>query len=527
MNLGKIFSLRFALWISGLFIACCYSFISLPIHNNDANFYYKAAVLVSQGRFWDSVDIYYSPLLSWLMVPFLKVGFDFEESFRAVNFLAFLITWFLLLDFAKRFESGRFEYFLVSLLVFSHQIFFMSSLVTSDYLTAAIFTAIWIELYKGKCFASWRGVVKLGSLGGISYYSKSIALIIFVAVLPVAIIYHFLKTGKLTCQKDALLKGAAISSMAILLSMPWMVAISAKVGQPVFSGQQFMLFKVSKEGTPSGPWSAGFSPERVKYQKGIGEILRGRINTIKSAIQFLKKARFLFCSVNIVLYFYLACIGIGAAVAISNRTHLFLPSIFSLIYISLYLLAWGGRLRYYAPVIALLDLLSFYGFQVAIGSLVNLVKGYENPFLTKVVVMLIGLFPLFVLVANSLDASYKRAQLYNGNIVKKALKIRPLKNGKGKVAGNDYKGYAGLIALKLGREYGGVIEPYAVGDDPNALRRLVAENEISTIIWFGKPWKMLREVNFLKEYGPFSVKTGGKEEVFYIFELRKVKRSQG
>jgi hypothetical protein len=71
-----------------------FSFSALILHSCFINYsadtisYFQIARLYSTGEFYQAINAYWSPLLSWLMAPLLVAGFDSFTAFKFVNIIA-------------------------------------------------------------------------------------------------------------------------------------------------------------------------------------------------------------------------------------------------------------------------------------------------------------------------------------------------------------------------------------------------------------------------------------------------------
>jgi hypothetical protein len=70
--------------------------------NPDSLSYYMVAQKISVGSFNDAINAYWSPLFSWLMVPFILLGFKSLFAIRATQFLILLCFYILLRMFFKK-----------------------------------------------------------------------------------------------------------------------------------------------------------------------------------------------------------------------------------------------------------------------------------------------------------------------------------------------------------------------------------------------------------------------------------------
>ncbi|MBM80877.1 MAG: hypothetical protein CMJ78_09820 [Planctomycetaceae bacterium] len=151
--------------------------------NGDAISYIRNGLYITEGRFVDSISGYWSPLISWLIVPWLAAGFDQLIAARVTvaitGFLLVLASWFLL---HRMFPVSSIRSKVISTsLIALFSTYWCCHIITPDILlTACVFVylghAIEEELVK-----SPKRAFRIGIIGGICYLAKSYAFPFFLA----------------------------------------------------------------------------------------------------------------------------------------------------------------------------------------------------------------------------------------------------------------------------------------------------------------------------------------------------------
>ena len=122
------------------------------IFDGDSTGYLKVAEKIAKGELYNSINGTWSPLNSWLIVPFIKMGFNSIMAAKIVNgflgVVAALLCCRLTLDLGIRgyFKSGLIITLIVLLLHFSY------SKLCGDFLMLTAMIAYLLVVIKPDCF---------------------------------------------------------------------------------------------------------------------------------------------------------------------------------------------------------------------------------------------------------------------------------------------------------------------------------------------------------------------------------------
>ena len=192
------------LFISIVFLAVVAyrSRFNLP---HDAISYISIARYYAEGDFNYAVNGYWSPMISWLLVPFIKLGFDPRAAFATINLLSSLVVIFTGFKLLGKITSRIMPkvVFILAISVFLGSIIpsFHPDVLLTAWLVSFVFaqTYIYAKLVNP---VSIRQKVVLGfclaAVGAVGYFIKLFALPIFLASLMVApvIIYYATENSK-------------------------------------------------------------------------------------------------------------------------------------------------------------------------------------------------------------------------------------------------------------------------------------------------------------------------------------------
>ncbi|HEU5395558.1 MAG TPA: hypothetical protein VFV81_00225 [Verrucomicrobiae bacterium] len=191
--------------------------------NTDAVAYLQIAADYSTGKFGLAISDYWSPLFSWLLVPFLKAGWAPLAAARlvmiisAIVFLAGCHRFFAVVELAP--AMRRAGLWIAALLSLPWSI----ENITPDLLSAGLIAFAFAETIRSRAgLNAWLA----GLLWGAAYLGKSVALPL--GILTVAGVAAW------SWQKESLKRivaGAALAGLGIfLVAAPWIAVISVHDG---------------------------------------------------------------------------------------------------------------------------------------------------------------------------------------------------------------------------------------------------------------------------------------------------------
>jgi hypothetical protein len=224
------FRLRHRVWLPAILYAAC-GLILFPHYQNklypDTISYISIARKYLEGDFANAVNSYWAPLLSWGMVPLMRLGFDPLQAIKLVTIVAGVSTiiaadrlfdCFPILPWARR---------LALLALVPAVLYFSMSMPTPDLLLTASLTAYLAVICRDDYASRWTRGVLCGALGGLAYLSKHYALPFFVVHFCVLNAWHYRRSGR---HPAVALNAAAGLVTCAIVALPWIAALSAKHG---------------------------------------------------------------------------------------------------------------------------------------------------------------------------------------------------------------------------------------------------------------------------------------------------------
>lgn len=451
--------------------------------NPDANFYYTAALRVAEGRFRESIDPLYSPLLSWLMAPFVRAGIWAVDAFRIVNVAGLCGCLVLAAVFGERIGLSRAQNAALVLLSALHLAFLSVRLVTPDLLGAVPCLVATLILMRGSAFErSATATIQLGACIAAAYYLKNFQGFI----LGLAVVLHALSEawGRDPSARRAVLArtGAALGAAAALI-LPWIVATSVKAGTLVVAGQQLVfLGKVRL---------SDYSPDLDLHAL---QLLAQAGRTSPIAVDHhggdpLWALAYLFGSLDGLLVGTCGWLALAVGTVMcaprflrpSPERRRWSPALCLIVcQFTLYLAVWGPYFRYYVPALIPLYGAVIAGFSSAIRSCSRILEGRR----ARVFALIVGALPLLESAVLAARSAYAEMAAADNDAVWTAARVPVVAEARGILVGNGGDPRAGLLAAYLRRDYLNSIFPAQNPSAEITSARLRAWR-VAQVIWFG------------------------------------------
>ncbi len=157
----------------------------------DAVGYLSIAERVAKGDWYRSINGLWSPLNSWLLVPFIQSGFNAFMVAKALNFLLGGMVYFLSLSLLMPLVKSNFYKTLVSIALPIVLVYYVYLQIFADILQL-VFVLVFVHLYiRNKYFESTKLQVAAALTLAIAYYAKAYSLpfYLFVQVFSIILIY--------------------------------------------------------------------------------------------------------------------------------------------------------------------------------------------------------------------------------------------------------------------------------------------------------------------------------------------------
>ncbi len=189
--------------------------------------YFAVALQYAKGNFSNAINGFWPPLISWLLIPFIKLGVTPLLGARIIN----LVTGLFLL-IGVRALSYRFEITerLRNIILFSFIPIVLSytTLIFPDLLLLCILVFYLSIIFNSKYPDRVYYGVLCGLLGAIAYFSKHYAFPFFISHFLLLNILHYLRNTTEATKKNVLRNAIVGIALFSLISGVWVAMISSK-----------------------------------------------------------------------------------------------------------------------------------------------------------------------------------------------------------------------------------------------------------------------------------------------------------
>lgn len=220
----------------------------------DAISYIHVAERYANGSFYSAVNGYWSPLISWLLIPFLKTGFNPVLSAKYINGLLGLVTLFSCQSLIDKFNIHdtlkKILPFILAVLLLSYAFYELCADLLQLWLII-----LYLNLVFSKNFINNNyKIILAGTLAALSYYAKAYSFPFFLVHFPIMVYVLLRRQGTSQVNKIFLVKTAIALITFFILVTPYLVVLTHKYGS----------FRINNAGKLNTSWflSPGISDNR-------------------------------------------------------------------------------------------------------------------------------------------------------------------------------------------------------------------------------------------------------------------------
>lgn len=215
------------------------------LDNPDAFQYLSIAEKYAAGHFNLAINAYWSPLLSWLLVPFLFLGQEGIESLKLLQVFLGLAT---LLSWSSLLRLFRLSIYYHLILLFAAIPFLLSyaclqsaaDLLFLGILMMTLVICVQEPYSKG---SKWK-IVLPAIMGALLYLSKAFGAVLFIFLLLASAVYQI----KMQKDRSAVRNHLLVLIVFFILISPWVILISLKQGH--FSISDAARYNLTREVAP-------------------------------------------------------------------------------------------------------------------------------------------------------------------------------------------------------------------------------------------------------------------------------------
>jgi hypothetical protein len=201
------------------------------ILDNDAVGYLTISKRVASGDWYNSINGLWSPLSSWILVPFIQNNCNAFNTALAINaFCAasiIVLTYFLL----QRFVSNNFYKNIMLLALPFILVYFSYMQVFADVLQIDLLLIYLLIVTHNNFFKHWWRYIMVAFIIALAHLSKAYSLAFFVLHFATIHVWHFKNTKQFNLVKVGLTLG-----LVLLLLLPWALQLKHKYGTFTYMG---------------------------------------------------------------------------------------------------------------------------------------------------------------------------------------------------------------------------------------------------------------------------------------------------
>lgn len=200
----------------------------------DAVGYLTVAERVANGNWHQSVNGLWSPLNSWILVPFIRFGYEPWLVACYSNFVVGAIVLSILYFFLRHYISGKWIRFFISLTFSIIMVNYVFYQMFGDVLLLLLLLLLTLLFQKNSIDYSYFNAVLIGLIVGVATLAKTYAFVFF---LIFSISWGFWLVYNKQFSVSAFLKKQGLALLVSLcIILPWSFQLSKKYGENMLLG---------------------------------------------------------------------------------------------------------------------------------------------------------------------------------------------------------------------------------------------------------------------------------------------------
>ena len=204
--------------------------------NPDGLVYIEIAKAYLMGNYNGAISAYWSPLISWLLIPFLIFGLNPLYVLFSTKMLSLIVGFFTILGIGKLSYKFEMDETIRTVILFSAVpviLYFAYSVITPDLLMVCILIYYFNIVFSSEYPYKLSNGLFCGLLGALAYLSKSYAFPFFIAHFFLFNIIHYFKNIQ---NRKKVLKNLLLGfAVFFVISGIWIGLISQKEGEITYS----------------------------------------------------------------------------------------------------------------------------------------------------------------------------------------------------------------------------------------------------------------------------------------------------
>ena len=215
--------------LAGSYLVAGGLFLTPYLSNADAVSYISVAQKYARGDFSEAVNGYWSPLLSWLLVPPILLSINPVLAAKGLILIGGLALSFGIFLLGRRFGlSGGIRILLAALALPIILFRYVLGPITPDLLVAAILVYYLYFVFDPEHFRKKRTWPLIGLLAALGYFAKSYAFFFFLAHFIALGVYHVFGSPRGSDRLKVMRRILGTMVVFLAVSGTWITALSLK-----------------------------------------------------------------------------------------------------------------------------------------------------------------------------------------------------------------------------------------------------------------------------------------------------------
>jgi hypothetical protein len=203
--------------------------------NPDGISYISIANKYLAGNYREAINGYWSPLFSWLLMPWLYFKIDPLLAVKIINLLIGIVAITTMYSFTFRYQISEQIRCIILFVLIPVTIYFSYDQITPDLLTAVLLLFYFNVIFNIQYPIKPHYGALCGIIGSIAYLSKHYCFPFFIIHFPIMNALHYVRNSSPICRKSILRHFCIGLSLFLIISSPWIYALSHKYNNLLFS----------------------------------------------------------------------------------------------------------------------------------------------------------------------------------------------------------------------------------------------------------------------------------------------------
>lgn len=196
----------------------------------DATGYLSVSEKLANGNYFNSINGIWSPFGSWILAPFLKLGFNGIITSKFLNGLYGAISLYLYYSLIKKWKINFFVEMVIMIGAALLMIHFVYARLFGD-LLQLMFLLIYLNIICSKSFGkNYKTIIVAALIGGIGFYAKAYTFYFTLIHLPFVIIFLEKKSTQRYFTLQSFKKVTLAISVLMFTALFWIAALNIKYG---------------------------------------------------------------------------------------------------------------------------------------------------------------------------------------------------------------------------------------------------------------------------------------------------------